>query len=103
MDSWLDEKRQPEARGGWIYGDATILTHSENGEMAGIICLGIYGHESERGATLWIRELAVHPDYQRRGIATKLLRQGLGYGASARRKARFLSGGRTKRRGAQGI
>lgn len=71
--------------------DATILTHSENGEMAGIICLGIYGHESERGAILWIRELAVHPDYQRRGIATKLLRQGLGYGAMHGAKRSFLA------------
>ena len=71
--------------------DATILTHSEDGKIEGIICLGIYGHESERGATLWIRELAVHPDYQRRGIATKLLRQGLGYGAAHGAKRAFLA------------
>ena len=70
--------------------DAAILTHSEDGETAGIVFVGIYGHESEKGAVLWVRELAVHPGYQRRGIAKKLMRQALGYGKTHGAKRAFL-------------
>lgn len=70
--------------------DSTILTHYESGEIVGIICVGTYGHESEKGAVLWIADLAVHPDYQKRGIATKLIKQGLSYGKSHGAKRSFL-------------
>ena len=81
---------------GWAEGgkmgvsDPAILTCSQNGALAGIVCVGIYGHESEKGAVLWVRELAVPPDYQRRGIAAKLMQQALGYGKSHGAKRAFL-------------
>ncbi|MCK5128400.1 MAG: GNAT family N-acetyltransferase [Clostridiales bacterium] len=69
---------------------STILTHSVEGEIVGIVCIGIYGHESEKGAVLWVGDLAVHPDFQRRGIAAKLMKQGLCYGKENGAKRAFL-------------
>lgn len=70
--------------------DSAVLIHRENNHIVGIACIAIYGHESEKGATLWIREIAVRPEYQGRGIAKKLLTQALFYGASRGAKRSFL-------------
>jgi GNAT superfamily N-acetyltransferase len=70
--------------------DSAILVHREKQCVAGIICVTIYGHEREKGATLWIREVAVLPQYQKRGIAEKLLRQALFYGKGHGAKRAFL-------------
>ena len=71
--------------------DRTILTHSIDGEIVGIICVGIYAHDSDKGAVLWVRELAGHPKFQRMGIAANLMDQGLCYGKENGAKRAFLS------------
>lgn len=70
--------------------DSAVLVHREHDHIAGIICVTIYGHNSDNGAILWIREIAVSPEYQRRGIAKKLINQALFYGKCHGAKRGFL-------------
>lgn len=57
-------------------------------EMVGIICVGIYGNEENK--TLWVREVAVKPEYQGKGIARKLIGQAFAYGIKHNAKKAFL-------------
>jgi ribosomal protein S18 acetylase RimI-like enzyme len=70
--------------------NCAVLIHRENNHIVGVVCIAIYGHESERGPTLWIREIAIRPEYQGRGMAKKLLNQALFYGESHGAKRAFL-------------
>lgn len=70
--------------------DSAVLVHREEGHIAGVICVTIYGHDSEKGAVLWVREIAVRPEYQRRGIAKQLLNQAVSYGKCHGAKREFL-------------
>lgn len=88
MKQWI-EGSEPNAAA-MECKDNTVLIHMENNLIVGIICIAVYGHESEKGPTLWIREVAVRPEYQGRGIARKLLNQALFYGESHGAKRAFL-------------
>ena len=57
-------------------------------EMVGIICVGIYGNEENK--TLWVREVAVKPEYQGKWIARKLIGQAFAYGIKHNAKKAFL-------------
>ena len=70
--------------------DSAVLIHKEKNHIVGVVCIAIYGHDSEKGPTLWIREIAVKPEYQGRGIAKELLNQALFYGESHGAKRAFL-------------
>ena len=61
---------------------------SFNHEMSGVVCVAIYG-DGEK-TTLWIREIAIKPEFQGRGIAKKLLRQAFAYGIKHGAKKAFL-------------
>lgn len=89
----------PEWIEAWINGsedglvsakDSTILVYRENDEVLGVVCLAIYGHGSEKGPILWVRELAVAPKSQGQGIGRKLLNQALTYGIDHGAKRGFL-------------
>ncbi len=73
----------------WLNGTCTdavscsktnILIHEEAGILAGIVCVAIYGGNSVRGKVVWVRELAVNPKFQGRGIGQNLILQALAYG-----------------------
>ena len=77
--------QSPKWMENWLSGEEgvrfpAVLLHRENGKAAGIICIGLYGFDSAQGPVLWIRELAVCPEYQNRGIGRKLLLQAFQYG-----------------------
>lgn len=76
--SWIKEEdpsiQDTEAK------HSAILIHREEGQIVGVICTAVYAFQSEKGPISWIREVAVHPDYQKRGIARKLIHQALYYG-----------------------
>ncbi|QAA32468.1 GNAT family N-acetyltransferase [Clostridium manihotivorum] len=56
------------------------------------VCFGIlYGFESEKGTILWIRELAVKPKYQSRGIGRKLLYSAIRWGQESKARRSFLA------------
>lgn len=56
--------------------------------IAGVIAVGVYGEKEKR--TLWIRELAVHPDFQNRGVGKILMEKAFNYGVENKAKASFL-------------
>jgi len=79
----------------WLHGEeglqnSAILIYKSNGHIAGFSCTATYAHDSEKGAVVWVRMMAVHPNYQGRGIGAKLLMQTLQYGAEHGAKRAFL-------------
>ncbi len=67
-----------------------ILVYREQQEIAGIICLGLYGYDKESGPILWIRELVVDQAYQGKKIGQRLLKKGLSYGKLKHARKAFL-------------
>ncbi len=77
---WFEEWISGDTSADSDYKDNCVLIHKENNCIAGIVCVATYGHDSPRGTVVWIRELAVNPKFQGRGIGRKLLIQALNYG-----------------------
>ncbi|MCL2462672.1 MAG: GNAT family N-acetyltransferase [Defluviitaleaceae bacterium] len=70
--------------------DCSVIVHREGTMLAGVVCVGIYGYDSPKGAVLWVREIAVRPEFQGRGVGRKLLQQALAYGTAKGAKRAFL-------------
>jgi ribosomal protein S18 acetylase RimI-like enzyme len=70
--------------------DCIVLIHKVDGKIAGISCTGIYSHDSEKGAVVWVRMIAAAPEYQGQGIGRNLLMQTLQYGVEHGAKRAFL-------------
>lgn len=70
---WLDENE--------------ILIKVVDQQIVGFCCISVYAE----GTTLWIRELAVHPDYQGRGFARELLKSALCIGQKRGAHKSFLA------------
>ena len=71
--------------------DRAVIVHKIDSKIAGMCCTCIYGHESEKGAVVWIRWIEVSPEYQNRGIGRNLLYQTLHYGIEHGAKRAFLA------------
>lgn len=56
-----------------------IIAESDN-NIVGVCYMNIYGFDSEQGPIAWLREIAVHPDYQGKGIGYSLIYSGLNWG-----------------------
>jgi GNAT superfamily N-acetyltransferase len=70
----------------WIVDGDVILIRS-NTVIAGFCCVSIYNG----GTTLWLRELAVAPEYQRRGLGGGLIERAICYGAAKGANKGFLA------------
>lgn len=70
----------------WLTENDIIVIYM-NGTLIGFCCVSIYAE----GTTLWIREIAVHPDFQGKGIGKELLGMSLQYGLSKGAKKSFLA------------
>ncbi|HWT75648.1 MAG TPA: GNAT family N-acetyltransferase [Mobilitalea sp.] len=81
----------PEWMRSWIRGEepsavdtgtqnCAVIVHRENDRIVGVVCTATYAHQSEKGPITWVREVAVQPDFQKRGIARNLILQALSYG-----------------------
>lgn len=92
----------PEWMKSWIRGEESsaadteaqncaVLIHRENDVIVGVLCTATYAHQSVKGPIVWVREVAVHPSYQRRGIARKLILQALSYGKAHGATRAFLA------------
>jgi ribosomal protein S18 acetylase RimI-like enzyme len=79
LRTWLEEK------------DNALVVAVEHGLVVGHAMLAVYGFESPSGAVVWIRELAVEPDSQRKGIGRQLLVYGLRWGLARGAKRSFLA------------
>ena len=89
------EGEPPEWFSEWLQGedwlkDTAVLLHKSNNRIAGISCAATYAHDSEKGTVVWVRMMAVHPDFHGQGIGTKLLMQTLQYGFEHGAKRAFL-------------
>jgi ribosomal protein S18 acetylase RimI-like enzyme len=60
--------------------NGAVFVERDHGKIVGIICTATYAHGSKKGPIVWVREVAVHPAFQRKGIARKLIMQALAYG-----------------------
>lgn len=68
-----------------------VLLAALEGTTVGVCFVNVYGHESEKGPVLWIRELAVDPKFQNRGIGHRLIEHGLQWGLCNGAKRSFLA------------
>lgn len=87
---WLLNSEEDSMETG-IRNKAILVMRSEDNEIAGILCTCTYAHESEKGAISWIREVAVRPEYQGKGLGRRLILQALAYGKSFGAKRAFLA------------
>lgn len=60
----------------WVGDGNNILVEHYNGQLAGFCCVAIYNN----GENLWIREIAVAPQFQGNGVAKSLMKQAIKYG-----------------------
>jgi ribosomal protein S18 acetylase RimI-like enzyme len=67
-----------------------LVKKDEHIKIIGLVVVGLYGFDSERGLTVWIRELVVDQNYQGMGIGQNLLSDGLSYGKDHGAKKAFL-------------
>lgn len=89
---WAEEwitGREPNAAAPYAR-DHAILGVRENGVLAGVACICIYGDDNPDGAVVWLRELAVSPKYQGRGYGRALVAATLKYGFERNAKRSFL-------------
>lgn len=70
----------------WLTENEIIIKRVDD-VLVGFCCVSIYAE----GTTLWIRELAVHPDFQGKGYGKALLEMGLKYGLSKGAEKSFLA------------
>ena len=74
------------------YRNSIIFVEKNDlGEIVGLVCTATYGHDSEKGPIVWIREVCVRPEYQNRGIARKLIKQALSHGKMQGATRAFLA------------
>jgi len=67
--------------------DTAIIGYKDKRKLVGCVFVAVYGENK----TLWIREIAVIPEYQGRGIGRHLLRQAFTYGLERGAKRSFLA------------
>ncbi len=70
----------------WLI-DNKVIVKEVDGEIVGFCCVSIYSE----GTILWIRELAVSPDFQGNGIGKELMKMALNYGLLEGAKKSFLA------------
>lgn len=87
---WLLHSEEESMETG-IRNKAILVMRSEGNEIVGILCTCTYAHESEKGAISWIREVAVRPEYQGKGLGRRLILQALSYGRTFGAKRAFLA------------
>jgi ribosomal protein S18 acetylase RimI-like enzyme len=76
----------------WISNpNQKVLFGLDGDRPVGVMLTGLYGFDHPRGTVCWIRELAVLPSFQKRGVGRELLLAGLQWGISHSAKRAFLS------------
>ncbi|MDF2686866.1 MAG: hypothetical protein K0S55_2049, partial [Clostridia bacterium] len=73
MKAWISDKDEN-------LSNKAVLVHKEDKKIAGILCAATYPASNKNGLIVWVREVAVRPEYQRKGIARKLIKQAINYG-----------------------
>ncbi|MBM7613801.1 GNAT family N-acetyltransferase [Alkaliphilus hydrothermalis] len=71
--------------------NSTVLVAEMNNNLVGMGCFKLYAQESKAGTCLWVRELAVDPQYQSKGVGGAILKHGLSWGIQQGAKRSFLA------------
>ena len=94
----------PQKIADWIHGvypegnenafgakhEAVLACRDEAGKIAGVVLTAVYGYGEEWGPVAWVREVAVLPERQGRGIGRALVQSALNYGLARGAKSAFL-------------
>lgn len=76
----------------WSHSENACLFVAElENNIVGVCVAMLYGFDSEKGTILWIRELAVNPKYQSRGIGREMITYGIKWGIEKGAKRSFLA------------
>lgn len=62
-----------------------------NSEIVGMCCVSLYGFDSEKGIVLWLREIAVKPNYHSQRIGFNLMAYAINWGKSQGAVRSFLA------------
>ena len=74
----------------WLTADNhNIITQYDGDILVGICCVAMYGFD--KGPYLWIREVAVHPAFQKKGYGRQLIAKGMTYGHDRGARKAFLA------------
>lgn len=68
---------------------SNVIVLREDGVIKGLAVVAMYGYE--KGPTLWIRELAVRPEFQKQGLGYKLMTGAMTYGKDRGARKAFLA------------
>lgn len=86
------EGETPEWIKEWSELDHTKVFLAEiNNEIAGVCCVQLYGFDSDQGTIMWLREIAVKPEYHSRKIGYKLMKYALNWGKEQGAVRSFLA------------
>lgn len=69
----------PQAQAGGSRHE-TVLACRDGNRMVGIVCVSVYGYDGKHGPIVWVREVAVLPEYQGGGYGRVLVESALQYG-----------------------
>lgn len=90
MKDWISNKKVLEDNDD-VRNKAAIIERNANDKIVGILCVATYGYQSEKGPIVWIREIAVDPSFQNRGIGRRLILKALSYGKKHNATRAFLA------------
>ena len=85
-ESWIQGK-DPNASN---CKHSAILASKYENTITGIVAVTLYSFDKPEGPTLWIREVAVRPEFQHSGYGKQLLSQAFAYGAKYKAAKAFL-------------
>ncbi|WP_432662976.1 GNAT family N-acetyltransferase [Wukongibacter baidiensis] len=80
---WIKEWNETE--------NACVIVAEIQDKIVGICCISLYGFESEKGPVLWLRELAVDPEYHSKGIGYSLAGYAIDWGKENGANRSFLA------------
>lgn len=98
VEEWINNTETSGVNTG-TRNNAILIEKNEEDEIIGIVCVATYGHESKKGPTVWIREVAVNPSYQNKGIGRRLIMKALSYGKKYGATRAFLAADECNDRG----
>lgn len=76
----------------WIEEEnSNVLVAEKENKIIGVCLVNLYGFDSEKGTVLWIRELAVDPEYHGNRIGHDLLAYAVDWGIKNGAKRSFLA------------
>lgn len=68
-----------------------IFVAEQNNQIVGVCAVNLYGFDSEKGTVLWLREVAVHPEFHSQKIGLYLINHAFDWGVKNGAQRSFLA------------